>query len=126
MNTLEGEDDLDVYAIDMKTGQRRLALPKVPWLGAASPDGAHLLYYKGGHFHTHELATGKSHNIAARVPASFVKTEDGHTVDRPPAPPVGWTKDSASVLLCDGWDVWQVPARGGPGNSLTLDGKKEG
>jgi dipeptidyl aminopeptidase/acylaminoacyl peptidase len=126
MNALEGEDDLDVYAIDMKTGQRRLALPKVPWLGAASPDGAHLFYYKGGHFHTHELATGKSHNITARVPASFVKTEDGHNVDRPPASPVGWTKDSASVLLCDGWDVWQVPARGGPGNNLTLDGKKQG
>jgi dipeptidyl aminopeptidase/acylaminoacyl peptidase len=126
MNTLDGENYLDVYVIDMKTGRRRLALPKVRWFDAVSPDGTQVLYYKNGHFHTHELATGKSHNITADVPASFVKTEDDHTLDQPPTFPIGWTKDGASVLLGDGWDVWQVPAGGGPGNNLTRDGKKEG
>jgi dipeptidyl aminopeptidase/acylaminoacyl peptidase len=126
INTLDGESYCDVYVIDMKTGRRRLALPKVRWFNTVSPDGAHLLYYKNGHFHTHELATGKTHNITAKVPASFVKTEDDHTVDQPPTLPIGWTKGGAYVLLSDGWDVWQVPARGGPGNNLTRDGKKAG
>jgi dipeptidyl aminopeptidase/acylaminoacyl peptidase len=126
MNTLDGENYLDVYVIDVKTGRRRLALPKVRWFDAVSPDGAQALYYKNGHFHTHELATGTSHNITADVPASFVKTEDDHTLDQPPTFPIGWTKDGAYVLLCDDWDVWQVPAGGGPGNNLTRDGKKEG
>src|SRR5262249_51142336 len=89
-------------------------------------DGTHLLYYKDGHFHTHELATGKSHNVTADVPASFVNDKDDRTVDRPPTSPIGWTKDGAYVLLSDGWDVWQVPVRGGPGINLTPDGKKEG
>jgi dipeptidyl aminopeptidase/acylaminoacyl peptidase len=126
MSTLDGEGYRDVYVIDMKTGQRRLALPKVRWVYTVSPGGTHLLYYKNGHFHTHELATGKSHNVTADVPASFVNDKDDHTVDRPPTSPIGWTKDGAHVVLSDGWDVWQVPVGGGPGNNRTLDGKKEG
>jgi dipeptidyl aminopeptidase/acylaminoacyl peptidase len=126
LNTLGGESYLDIYVIAVKTGQRRLALERVRWFNAVSPDGTQLLYYQDGHFRTHELATGKNHNITANVPASFVKTEDDHTIDQPPTFPIGWTKDGAYVLLSDGWDIWQVSARGGPANNLTLDGKKGG
>jgi hypothetical protein len=45
MNTLDGEGYRVVYAIDMKTGRRRLALPKVRWFDSVSPNGTHLLYY---------------------------------------------------------------------------------
>jgi dipeptidyl aminopeptidase/acylaminoacyl peptidase len=126
MNTVEGEYYRDVYVIDMRTGRRRLALPKVRWFDSVSPDGTHLLYYENGHFHTQELATGKGHDITADVPASFGNTVFDRDVDLPPISPIGWTRDGAYVLLSDGWDVWQVPARGGPGNNLTLDGKKAG
>jgi dipeptidyl aminopeptidase/acylaminoacyl peptidase len=126
MNALDGDNYRDVYVIDLKTGQRRLALPKVRWFDSVSPDGAHLLYYEDGHFHTQELATGKGHNITAQVPASFANTYYDRDVDQPPISPIGWTKDGAYVVLSDGWDVWQVPVKGGPGNSLTLDGKKAG
>jgi dipeptidyl aminopeptidase/acylaminoacyl peptidase len=125
INTLEGENYRDVYVIDMKTGQRRLGLRNVRWVESISPDGTHLLYFENGHFHTLELETGKSQNITSNVPASFVSTYYDRDVDLPPISPIGWTKDGAYVLLSDGWDVWQVPARGGPGNNLTLDGKKE-
>jgi dipeptidyl aminopeptidase/acylaminoacyl peptidase len=126
MNTLDGEGDRDVYVIDMRTGRRRLALPKVRWFDSVSPDGTHLLYYENGHFHTQEMATGKNHDITANVPSSFGNTVYDRDVDLPPISPIGWTKDGADVLLSDGWDVWQVPARGGPGRNLTLDGKEEG
>jgi hypothetical protein len=126
MNTVDGEYYRDVYVIDMRTGRRRLALPKVRWVEAVSPDGTHLLYYENGHFHTQELATGESHEITANVPSSFGNTVYDRDVDLPPISPIGWTKDGAYVLLSDGWDVWQVPARGGPGKNLTRDGKKEG
>jgi dipeptidyl aminopeptidase/acylaminoacyl peptidase len=126
VNTLDGENDHDVYVIDLKTGRRRLAVPKVRWLHTASPDGTHLLYYNNGHFHTQELSTGKTHNITAGVPALSANAGDGHAADRPPTSQIGWSKDGAHVLLSDSWDIWQVPVRGGPGNNLTLDGKKEG
>lgn len=123
INAFDGESD--VYVIDLKTGQRRPALSTVRWFKAVSPDGTYVLFYRNGHFHTHELATGRSYNITARVPASFLKIEDDHTLDQPPTSPIGWTRDSAFVLLSDGWDIWQVPARGGPGTNLTLNGKRE-
>jgi dipeptidyl aminopeptidase/acylaminoacyl peptidase len=126
MNTLEGDNDGDMYVIDMKTGQRRLALPKVRWSYTVSPNGTHLLYFKNGHFHTHELETGKSHNITVNLPALFVNTRDDQSAGQPPRSPIGWTKDGAYVVLSDGWDVYQVPVRGGPANNLTLDGQKEG
>jgi dipeptidyl aminopeptidase/acylaminoacyl peptidase len=126
MKTPDGESYRDVYIIDMRTGQRRLALPKVRWFNSVSPDGTHLLYFDNGHFHTQELATGKTYNITADVPASFVNTYYDRSVDLPPNSPIGWTNDCAFLLLSDGWDIWQVPARGGQGKNLTLDGKKEG
>jgi dipeptidyl aminopeptidase/acylaminoacyl peptidase len=46
-------------------------------------------------------------------------------VAKPPRFPVGWVKDTASVLLSDGWDVWNVPVHGGKGINLTVTGRKE-
>jgi dipeptidyl aminopeptidase/acylaminoacyl peptidase len=39
---------------------------------------------------------------------------------------IGWTADSAFVLISDRWDVWQVPvAAGGAAVNLTLNGRKD-
>jgi dienelactone hydrolase len=61
-------------------------------------------------------------------PAGLRPDDDyrGGLVDLPPISPIGWTRDGACALLSDGWDVWQVPAKGEPGKNLTLDGKKKG
>lgn len=39
--------------------------------------------------------------------------------------PFGWSKDSRYVLLYDGWDIWQVEARGQKGFNLTGNGVKD-
>jgi dipeptidyl aminopeptidase/acylaminoacyl peptidase len=124
--TLDGKQYHDVYVIDLKTGERKLALKKNRWNFTASPDGTHLLYYEDGQFYTLEFATGQTFNVTRDVPASFVNDEDDHPVAHPPRFPVGWTKDGVSVLLSDGWDVWNVPVHGGKGVNLTVNGKKDG
>ncbi|MGD2295502.1 MAG: prolyl oligopeptidase family serine peptidase [Candidatus Aminicenantes bacterium] len=123
---LEGRRYRDVYVIDMKTGQRRLALKKHRWIVLSSPDGTHFLYYKKGHYHTYEMASGKSYNISKDVPVSFINTEDDHNVVDPPIYPIGWVKDGISVLLYDNWDIWDVPVHGGKGINLTVNGKTDG
>jgi dipeptidyl aminopeptidase/acylaminoacyl peptidase len=123
--TLDGKQYHDVYVIDLQTGERKLALKKNRWNYTASPDGTHLLYYEDGQFYTLEFATGQTYNVTRDVPASYVNDEDDHPVAHPPRAPVGWTKDGASVLLSDGWDVWNVPVHGGKGVNLTVNGKKE-
>jgi dienelactone hydrolase len=123
---LDGRYYEDVYTIDLKTGTRTLALKKCRWYFGPSADGTHFLFYDDGHFYTYEMATGKSYNITKDVPTSFVNTEDDHNVVKPPRYPIGGVKDGSSVLLSDGWDIWNVPVHGGPGSNLTLDGKKGG
>jgi dienelactone hydrolase len=123
---LDGRQYQDIYAIDLRTGVRKLALTKCRWYFGPSADGTHFLYYDDGHFFTCDMAAGKSTNITKDVPTSFVNTEDDHNVVKPPRYPIGWVKDGSSVLLSDGWDIWNVPVHGGRGTNLTLDGKKDG
>ncbi|MFQ6070212.1 MAG: prolyl oligopeptidase family serine peptidase [Candidatus Aminicenantales bacterium] len=127
---LEGRRYQDVYVIDIKTGERRLALKKCRWYFGISPKGTHLLYYDNseGHYFTYEIATEKKFNITKDVPTSFVNREDDHNIVNPPVYPYsyGWVKDDSSLLLYDNWDVWKVPVHGGKGVNLTVDGRKRG
>ena len=126
IGNLEGRRYQDVYIIDMKTGERKLALKKYRWFSLPSPDGSHFLYYTDDHYYTYEMATGKTYNISKDMPTSFVNTEDDHNVLDPPISPIGWTKDGISVLLYDNWDIWNVPVHGGEGTNLTVNGKTDG
>jgi len=123
--SLSGQQYKDVYVVDLKTGQRRLALKQNRWSYDLSPDARYLLYYDDGHFFSYELISGKSYNLTARLPASFVDEDDDHNVKNPPDRPFGWSKDGRYVLLSDGWDVWMVDARGQQGFSLTGTGLKD-
>jgi dipeptidyl aminopeptidase/acylaminoacyl peptidase len=125
LGTLDGRQYHDVYVIDLQTGARKLAITKNRWYFGPSPDGSHFLYYDDGHFFTYEMATGKSCNVTAATPHSFVDTEDDHNVAKPPDRPLGWSKDGAFVLLSDHWDVWKLPVHGGSGVNLTGDGKTD-
>jgi dipeptidyl aminopeptidase/acylaminoacyl peptidase len=126
MGNLDGRNYQDVYVINARTGERKLALKKARWMRGPSTDGTKFLYYEDGHYFVYDMATGQATNITKTVPTSFVNTEDDHNVVKPPQPSFGWTKDSDAVLLSDGWDIWKVPAAGGTGTNLTVNGKKDG
>jgi len=116
----------DVFVINMKTGERKLALKKFQWSTSPSPDGTHFLFYNEGQYHTYEMSTGKTFNITQNVPTSFINTEDDHNVIDPPVRQIGWAKNGVSVLLYDNWDIWNVPVHGGKGVNLTVNGKTDG
>ncbi|MEE8585484.1 MAG: prolyl oligopeptidase family serine peptidase, partial [Acidobacteriota bacterium] len=125
MGTLDGRRYVDLYAVDIDSGERRLAVEKARWSFGSSPDGKRLLFYEDGHFHVYEMETGRRINLTENVPTSFVDAEDDHNVDRPPVRPHGWSSDSAWVLLSDNWDVWKVPVGEGKAVNLTVNGKKD-
>ena len=125
MGNLDGRRFRDVYVVNPATGERKLALKRARWYNGPSPDGESLLYYEDGHFFVHSMATGQSKNITLGAPASFIDTEDDHNVVKPPTQPLGWTKDSKSVLISDNWDIWQVPVDGGAAVNLTVNGRKD-
>ncbi|HWP43132.1 MAG TPA: prolyl oligopeptidase family serine peptidase, partial [Blastocatellia bacterium] len=122
---LDGLRYQDIHVLDLKTGARRLALRKLRSYFGPSPDGTHFLYYDDGHFFTYDMRSGRSYNITEKVPSVFYNTEDDHNIAKPPRRPIGWAKDGVSVLLSDGWDIWNVPVHGGQGTNLTGNGKKD-
>ncbi len=126
MGNLDGRRFRDVYAIDMHSGERTLALESNRWAFGLAPDGSHLLYYRDGQFHTYEMAGGRHYTISQEVPTSFINTENDRPVVDPPIYPIGWTSDSRFVLLYDNWDIWKVAAHGDRGVNLTVNGQAEG
>lgn len=125
MGNLEGQRYQDIYVIDLKTGARKLALKKSRNAFGPSPDGTRFLYYEDGNYFAYDMASGQSMNITQKVPSVFYNNEDDHNVVKPPRFPIGWTKDSNSVLLSDGWDMWNVSVNGGQSVNLTSNGKKD-
>ncbi|HEY3380849.1 MAG TPA: prolyl oligopeptidase family serine peptidase [Vicinamibacterales bacterium] len=123
--SMDGRRYQDVYIVDLQTGDRRLAVRKVRGSVVPSPDSSRVLYFEDGHYFAYEAATGKTTNLTAALPTSFIDDRDDHNVTKPPVPPIGWSNDSQAVLLSDGWDIWQVPVSMGPATNLTVTGRKE-
>ena len=123
---LDGQRYMDIYAVDTKTGQRKVVRKHLRWGNGASPDGTKYLFYENQHFLVFDAETGTERNITMGLPTSFVDTEDDHNVVDPPTNALGWTSDNAYVLLSDNWDIWKVPvAAGQQAVNLTVNGKKD-
>ena len=125
MGSLDGRNFQDVYAVDMRTGDREMILERARWTNDTSPDGTHYLYYQDGHYFTYEFATGQHRNITTDLPTSFIDTENDLNQVDPPIRPRGWTEDGRYALLYDNWDIWQVPVHGGEATNLTVNGKAD-
>jgi dipeptidyl aminopeptidase/acylaminoacyl peptidase len=122
---LDGRRYEDIYVVDPSTGQRKLALKKGHYVMGPSPDGTKFLYYDDGVFYAYDMETGKSTDLTSKIPTKFWDTEDDHNVVKPPRQSLGWSKDSAAVVLSDGWDLWKVPVAGGQAENLTVNGTKD-
>ncbi len=116
----------DYYLVDAATGARKLALKQqrneaggaggpVQW----SPDGKWAAYFQDKHWHAINTATGEDLNLTAQISSGFWNIQD----DRPEPPSAygaaGWTKDSASFLAYDRFDVWQLFPDGRAAKNLT-------
>jgi dipeptidyl aminopeptidase/acylaminoacyl peptidase len=125
MGSLDGRRFENVYAIDLSTGERKMAVKHLRYFSGASPDGSRFLYYENGDYHVYSLAAGQDRNITQGLPVSFVDVEDDHNEVKPPVNAIGWASDNKTVLLSDAWDIWSVPSEGGHAANLTGNGKKE-
>ncbi|HTM24990.1 MAG TPA: prolyl oligopeptidase family serine peptidase [Vicinamibacterales bacterium] len=125
LGSLDGRRYEDVYAIDLATGARKLAVKHLRYFSGISPDGSKVLYYDNGDYHVYSLATGQDRNITQGLPVSFVDVEDDHNEVKPPVNAIGWASDSKTVLLTDAWDVWRVSTEGSQAVNLTVNGRKD-
>jgi dipeptidyl aminopeptidase/acylaminoacyl peptidase len=123
--SLNGQRYQDVYVVDLKTGERKLALQKARYFNGPSPDARHLAYYEDGHHWVYNTATGEKRNLTAGVKAThFWDDEDDHNVLKPPARSLGWSADSTALVVTDNWDIWKIGLDGKAAN-LTVTGKRD-
>jgi dipeptidyl aminopeptidase/acylaminoacyl peptidase len=122
-----GRPSASVSLVDLTTGARTLVKDRLEdrYL-QASPDGRYLLYFVDDHYWVYNVAAGTHRNITKAIPTSFTDRESDATIkQKPPFGAAGWTIDSASVLLYDRFDVWDVPVDGGGAVRLTQGASDE-
>jgi dipeptidyl aminopeptidase/acylaminoacyl peptidase len=132
---IKGFSYRDLYAINLATGERKLIQKKVPGGGGFggfgalpfSPDNSKYVYYDTGDWKVYDFATA-SLNTVSTAAGRFWDTEDDHNQVKPPIPGglLGWSKDGASVLVRDNWDLWRLPVSGGSvARNLTANGRRD-
>jgi len=101
----------DLYAVDLKTGAKRLLITKYIGSASLSPDATKALVFRGAEktWSVFDLATAKETTLKIPYP---VYDELHDTPDLPgPYGLVGWTKDG-TVLVRDKFDVWACDPTG--------------
>lgn len=123
--SMDGRRFTDLYSLNLKTGERRLLQKQVAWNYGIAYDGRYTVTYQDGHFYSIAMDSGKTLNLTEKLNTSFIDVEDDHNVPKPPTDFLGWSSDSRSIVVNDGWDVWALAVDGGKSKALTNDGKRE-
>ena len=106
---------VDVYKVNLLTGERILIEKAYPGTTSISPDGEKVVLWKEGHFWAYDFNTDERRNISADLDVSFINQENDHWGSEPSYGFVAWVKDENSVLVNHKLDLWV----------LSLDGKKQ-
>jgi len=117
-----GRPAADVYFVDLATGTRTKIQDRLndDYYLEASPAGHYLLYFHDNNYWTVNTTTHAVVNITKTVPTAFANLEADFTINQKPAFGfAGWTKDDASVILYDKFDLWQVSPDGSHATKLT-------
>ncbi len=133
--SVDGRSLRDLYAIDVRTGERTLVAKGIQNPGGQlpsliAPDGSRAVWYDDGQWNVYDFAAGKSRLVTEGVATAFWNQEDDHNVVKPPAgAPFGWSSDSRYVFLRDDWDIWRVPVvdgrNVGGAVNITRDGRTD-
>ena len=121
-----GRNYADVYKVDLATGAREKIATKVVPPVWGSPGGKYALNFKDGEYWLYDLASGTSRNLSKAAGVSFINREDDHPSPARPAWGVaGWSKNDASAIVYDEFDLWELPVDGSKPRRLTDGGQEQ-
>lgn len=110
---------VDLYVIDLKTGDKSRIAERVQYTNALSPTGRYAVYYQDRHWHLVDLQNGSEQNLTGDLPQPFANEDDDYPQDDPGYGVGGWIEDDQAVLLYDKYDIWSFPTDGSDPINLT-------
>ena len=126
-NNLSGQNYVDLYIIDLKTGNKNLFIENYYQNAsrslAFSPDGNLLSFYQDGHYYVHNLNNNTRTTLTENIPSTFINLNSDHNIVKPATPFMGWSSDSRFVLIKDSHDLWKISADGKKAVSLSSNWK---
>ena len=100
----------DVYTINLKTGERKLIIPKVQFGAEISPTGNYVVYYEtsDSSWYSYSINTDEKISLTKSLNIKF-----GNELFDLPAQPNpygfgGWVENDEFVLLYDRYDIWKA------------------
>jgi dipeptidyl aminopeptidase/acylaminoacyl peptidase len=101
-------DTLDVYLMDMESGERILLIKKfVNDFGSMnmSPSGRYVMYLQDSQWWCYDTRKDQLYNLTEKLEiVSGMKSTDGFLK----YPPEGWTRDEDAVFMYDRYDLWKI------------------
>ncbi|MDR1918857.1 MAG: prolyl oligopeptidase family serine peptidase [Tannerellaceae bacterium] len=122
----EGTSRVDVYAVNLLSGDTKPLLKAVSGRVRLSPQGKYAYWYSApdSSWYTCSIASGKQYRLS--TPSTFAAWDEDNDVPNHPAAhgEAGWTKDDKALLLYDRFDIWQFdPTASAPAINLTVNGR---
>lgn len=118
-----GEEGVDVFVVDTRTGGRRQLFKRMEDGIQASLDGRFAYYFDGDvkHWFSIELATGERRNISDGIAVPLWNVDDDHPARSGPAGPAMQTEDGR-LVVSDGYDLWILDLGGRRAPECLTDG----
>jgi dienelactone hydrolase len=105
---------VDVYLIDVETGERERILESLKYGLGSSPCGRYYLYLSEDAIHAYDIERDEHINLTGGIESSFVNLEDDTlTEEKRPYGVCGWVEDESAVFLYDRFDIWMIPMNSG-------------
>ena len=104
----------DIYAFDMKTGQKSLIIQDFRGITYPSYTGKYLLLYETGKkgYSVYNSETKELHKVATDVKTPFYDEQNDHPDDPGPYGISGWEKNDNHIYINDRYDIWKVDPEG--------------
>jgi dipeptidyl aminopeptidase/acylaminoacyl peptidase len=121
---------VDVYVVDVASGERRLLLEELQGNAGISPEGRWVYWWDGHQRAWLAMPSGGGDpvNLTAAIPYRVDDEEHDHPMLPSPYGSAGWTDGDRSLLVYDRFDVWVADPRrpAEPRNATEGVGREEG
>ncbi len=117
-------DYADIYAVNLKTGERKPVRKKVQYDVHLSPMGKYIVYYIDKQWHVYTCAAGTSRCLTDNVPFPFYD-EDWDVPAEPGSYGIaGWMENDEEVMIYTKYDIIRLSTAGQDWKNQTVgDGK---